>query len=211
MILSIIIIYPILLYRYDWASKIILPLTGLFGFGILYINYGGFNPNNEIMFSFLETNLVRAIGGVSLGVWAYEMSLLIGKWKLTNLSKVLLTIFKWICFLSFILYSYSSFGSKFQPSFYALCLIGIMISFSENSYNIPYNSITNLLGKLSLPIYLIHIIPRRICQLLYGSNVDVRIIWLIIFLCPLAAYVFMIVTDFIFKQLRKAKHLFVAE
>lgn len=211
MILAIIVIYPILLYNYDWVSKLILPIIGLFGFGILYINYGGFSPNNEIMFSFLETNLVRGISGISLGVWAYEMSLLISKWKLTNLSKVLLTIFKWICFLSFIVYSYSNFSQKFQPGIFTLCLIGIMISFSENSYNIPNNSITNLLGKLSLPIYLIHIILRRICELMWGTNVEVRIIWLVICSCPVIAYVFMIFTDLFFLTIRKTKRIFIIE
>ena len=89
--------------------------------------------------------------------------------------------------------------------------MAVILSFSNITYNIPYNAITKFFGKLSLPIFLTHYTIRNILVNTIGNNMEKWGIWTVIILCPVFAYVFMVFTDLIFAQLKKIKPIFIKE
>lgn len=210
MILSIIILYPILLYAYNWASRLIFPIIGLFGLGIMNINYGSISAHEKIIVSILDAQMVRGFCDIALGIWGYEMSQNLNKWKVTQLSKNILSVLKWICYAITIIYAYYGFNKQYSIVAFTFCLIGVIFSFSKITYNIPYNSFTEFLGKLSLPLYLTHNTIRKICAPpRMSADTDLWKVYVIICLCPLIAYIFQKFTNIIVNEIKKVKPLFV--
>lgn len=208
MILSFFILYPILLYSYEWASKYIFPIVGIFGLGVIFINYGYF-INGKMIFSMFDTRMLRGLFEMMLGVWGYEMSQKLREIQLTKLSKILLTIFKWCCFAMVLIYMYGSFHESISVIAFVLCILGIILCFSENTYNIKYNWVMAYMGKLSLPLYLSHIIIRNICNEIFAINIEKWKIAIAILICPLFAHIVMVVTEIWVKWIKSKKELFV--
>jgi len=209
MISAIIILLPLLLYNYEFTSKLICPLIAAVCLGYTFLQYGSVVVNSKETYTYIDPFLVRGVCNIALGVFGYEIALSIKEWKITKLSKILLTVLKWVCFFGVLFYAYNDFDKELTMLQITILLMGIVLSFSDNTYNIPYTSLTSFLGKLSLPLYLTHFCIRNICIYTIGRDTEKWIVWIIIILCPVFAYVVMVVTDFTVKIISKTKKLFV--
>lgn len=90
MILSILILYPILLFSYEWSTKIIFPIIGIFGLGILSINVKYIISVYEVVG--IYGGMIRGLCEIALGAWGYEIALQIGKCNFTKIGIILLSI-----------------------------------------------------------------------------------------------------------------------
>lgn len=211
MISAFFILLPILLYNYEFVSKLICPLLSIIGLGFCFLKYDTACATTDLKNTFIDPLLIRGISNISLGVCGYEFALYIKESKLTNLSKTLLTLLKWICLILTIIFAYRDIYKIYSLAPIILIFVAVILSFSNITYNIPYNAITKFFGKLSLPIFLTHYTIRNILANTIGNNMEKWGIWTVIILCPVFAYVFMVFTDLIFAQLKKIKTLFIKE
>lgn len=76
--------------------------------------------------------------------------------RFTILAQVILTIIKYTCFSIVIFYAIFINGYSFTHIVFIICLFACILSFSQKTYNIPYNRMTEFLGKISLPLYISH-------------------------------------------------------
>lgn len=211
MVLALFFLYPILLYNYEWATKIIFPIIGITGLGILFINFGSIIVVKQTLFMVGTGGVLRAISEIALGAWSYEIAL---KFKregvqFTKLSAVFLTIIKYACFIGVLFYAFYGFSSSYSPIVFIFCLLGIMLSFSEMTVCIPSNSLTRFLGKYSLLVYITHQFFRALAVSLFGTTIEVWKLIIIILITIIGAYMIMIFTDFCIKFIKKYKYLFI--
>ena len=209
MMLSVLILYPILLFNYEWSSKIFFPIFGLFGLGIIYTKYATIVLNFESITNMFLGGMLRGLSEMALAVWGYEIAQKIKAYNLTKLSVILLTIVKYISLIIIILFAGSTANSCYTIAAFICCLVVVILSFSEKTINISYNTVTKFLGKISLPIYLTHCIFRRISERFIGIDAEVWKISIMIVACIVFSCVVMAITDFITKYLKNIKLFFV--
>lgn len=211
MVLAIFILYPILLYNYEWATKIIFPIIGLVGIGFMFMCQHTIIATTQIVGGMFRGGLLRAINEISLGVWGYALAKKMGGYEFTIFSKIFLTVFKWMSFGMVICYAFFGFQDSFSAIAFVGCFIGIILSFSEKTYVIPYNKMTCVLGKLSLPIYLSHNLVKGIAIRLWGTDIENKNVFIIICLCPIIAFIVMRLTDVVIRYKKKLRPIFIAE
>lgn len=209
MIIALFILYPILIYGREYASKIIFAIIGVMGFGFI------FSMNNVIVswgaWGLNFSRILRALSEIALGAWGFSFVSKIDSYNFTKLSKIILTVLKYACFWLAIGCGAFGLNGAFVALATILCFIGIILSFSQNTFAIRGNKFTSWLGKISLVIYLSHNTVRAIVLKMLGTEVEKSTIILIICVCPIVAYVIMVVTDFVIAQFKKCKPLFVLE
>lgn len=206
MIMALFILYPILLYGRENATKIIFAIIGVIGFGFLYGTDGvtvSWGRNLSRMF--------RAVSEISLGAWGFGIASVIDNYNLTKFSKLILTVLKYVCFGLAIGCGAFGLNGGYVALATILCFVGIILSFSQETYVIQGNKFTSWLGKISLIIYLTHNTIRAIVLKMLGTEVDKWAVVLIICACPIAAHIVMVITDFMMVQLKKLKPLFIRE
>ena len=165
LLISILILYPILLRNYKYATKIVFPMISLFVLGYQYATNVSISVSKNWA-GHVYYGVLRALAEMSLGGSLCALSsLLTKKWKELNTNRkriqILATLLKVFCYLVVIAFSYGNvFGRTFRPGFnlHALlfCSAGILLSFSNIGYCIPDCKTTRYLGKISLPIFIYH-------------------------------------------------------
>ena len=110
-----------------------------------------------------------------------------------------------------ICYAFCGFHDSFSAIAFVCCFAGIILSFSEKTYVIPYNKITCFLGKISLPIYLSHNLVKGIAIRLWGTEIENKNVLVIICLCPIAAFIVMKLTDVVLSYLKKLRPMFIVD
>ena len=191
MIISVFILFCIYVHDSN-AVYTIFPIIGLVGCGLHFFSgnidfssWGGY----EVYF----IRIIRALSGISLGAWAMGLSTFVSK-SISHKKKIVLTVVKWL--LIFVAVGQGSviFENSTVISFSIIPII--ILSFSGSTYIVKGNRLTNLLGKLSLVIYLTHfLIINLIIYLL--PDVKGNVLYVFVAICPIFAYVFMIIVDFI--------------
>jgi len=211
MMFALFIIFPVLLYRYDWASKIMAPIVGIIGLSIIQLNFGCITHRGSVTSISIWVDLLRATSEILIGVWIYEISKAIKEYNFTKLSKILLTILKWGLMLVVIVFANAFIDKCYSVVAFIFYAIIICFSFSEITYNIPNSRLVEILGKLSLPIFLIHMPIRRICVTMWGADVEKWKVWIVIALCPVAGWLLKIATEWIMRLAKRYKYLFIEE
>ena len=153
------ILFPIMLRNFDVSTKIIFPLLTLFTLGWLYAG------DKTIIYTwydwagFTYHGLVRAIAEMAMGAAAFSLIDWIRNREnnYSKLLKLMFTAVKWGSFLLVFLYAFST-QFKVDYSIHALlfCCLGVVLSLSDISYNIPATKVSGYLGKCALPIFLFH-------------------------------------------------------
>ena len=199
MIIAMFLLYPLLLKKYESATKYYFPLISMFVLGYLYTKYGEcsiWEKWDVICF----TGILRGLSEVALGGFLFEVANYVAsryEWLLSSEKvgcKVFLTIIKLVCYTIFFLYAQ---GSHFKKDFslYALLFvsIGVMLSFLNAGYTIPESRLTRFLGKISLPIYLYHGMFKNY----FGHLLDPKVVSLSV-LCALTIGIILIAIIFYF-------------
>lgn len=171
MILSCFLLIPFLLFNYEWCVKLIFPILGLFGLGMLTQKFGSFIVLRQVEGLFIG-GMWRGLCEMALGATAFELSRYIGKFADSVLYKIILTIVKYASLGVAFLYV----SGNFETITSAIALIGLFffvsLSFSSGTYKIREFWYCDILGKISLPIFLSHCTIRRLGITKYGSNIS---------------------------------------
>lgn len=213
MLIVIFIIYPFLSSNYDLYVRIITPILFL-----AYLFYGFQYEGGVCMVTkvigIVYQGTIRTIADISLGCFAFEICRNIqGKTK----QKWILSLLEIVSYVVVIYYACFHGYSNFDFTAVILICIGIVLTFSSETYlyrlcngKLILNRFFCFLGKLSLPIYLTHLL---LVQLLFPHLVKyiegyVKIVWLYILLTILTAVVFHIFMDkLILTGIQYMKHL----
>lgn len=210
MIISLLILYPLITLNYEWATNILFPIIGILGIGIIYTNYNGLFENHIVFNYVIKVGLLRGFCETALGAWGYEISSRIMQIRFTKFSIVVLTIIKYICFVSVTFLACFNSDTSLLTVMFILCFSGIILSFSQKTYNIHYNLITKYLGKISLPLYITHQIFKKMAIFIFGVNIEWWQLILIIIVSIIGACSILFFTDGIVKYLKKYKHIFIS-
>lgn len=208
MILGMLLIFPLLLLNYEWTAKIIMPVIGIFGLGYLYLSCAHIMAVDGRAGIFYG-GMLRAIGELAIGVFAYEISKKIAQISFTKLAEMLLTFLKFICYIVVLVFAYSAWEGKYDLYAFIFCAVGVTLSFSGVGWSLSDYPVTRWLGKVSLPVFLIHSAVKGISVDLFGNEVDS---WM--WIATLAAsYVIavavMYISDGIRAFMKKHKNIFI--
>ena len=174
MIMAVFLLYPILLYNYELATKYIFPCIGIWGLGLLFINSGTIATVLPIVNNLFTSGLVRATAEISLGAFGYEVASALFMLHCSKLIEMVMTLLKWICFGITIIYTLSGFDNSLSPVIFAICLFGVIFSFSGKTTVIPCGKISRYLGRLSVSLYLTHYVVIYVFLAIFGNSISKR-------------------------------------
>lgn len=180
MIFAMIIIYPVLRKWPQFTVSYISPLVGIILFGYLDSKYG----------SVMETDrMIRAIGGIFLGIAAYGISERINKVNVRKI-RLFVSIYPFAVIVIFFIYMNSVLSRNTQPFMVIVLWSALIITFSEKGFlskrNILNNRFVYWLGKISLPVYIVQNFTREVVKKLLSDSKD----WLIFSFEMMATVVF---------------------
>lgn len=142
--------------------------------------------------------LIRALAGISLGGFVGGVAFALKQKKWNNRIKVLLTIIKF--FFIVMVIGEGFYINESQSYMVLLGLPVILLSFCGNTYIVEGNKLTNVLGKLSMIIYLTHFILISIFKSLFPGQEKYALIGIII--SPFFAFGFMKFTDYLLSAIK---------
>lgn len=210
MVLAMLILYPLLLKKFDTCTKFIFPLVSIFLLGYLYKSYNSICATFQWN-GFFYGGLLRGIAEIALGASLFTASEFLTskhEWLIKSkkaAAKWVLTAIKWLCYGITIIHAYGfTFGGAYSVHALFFCAIGVMLSFSEAGYMIPDNKVTRYLGKISLPVYIFHGVFRYIARTITGLvTIPTREIVIMIVTAFVLSVALMYLTDFITNGVRK--------
>lgn len=156
--------------------------------------------------NFYLARVVRGISGIAIGAWGKGLAEKLGNIPFNKTGKLFLTILKWFCL--YMALGYGAYGLDNEYSALALifCFFMLVLIFSNSTYSLTGNVFTNMLGKLSLVLYLSHFIIISIAQQM-SLNLSKTSLFLLISICPVFAFAIMITVEGSKKIFQKIKFL----
>ena len=213
MLIVILLLYPLLLRQFKYATALVFPLLSLFLLGYLYANQGVIGLSGAWM-GFAYFGVLRAAAEMALGASLFQLSCcnafaqspLLHPDRLPG--RLLLTLFKYGCYAVVLAFGVGSFlGHPFEQGFdlHALffCALGVLLSFSDVGFRIPDCGLTRRLGRLSLPIFIFHGFIRKTCWEAIGHPVPGGTVAGLIAMSVLASVLLMFATDFLVGRLKR--------
>ena len=157
LLIASLLIYPLLYAKRNLFVNVIAPIVFVLTLGYFAINYEHL--------SFIDNEgILRAICEMCLGIISYNIY---DKFKHINCTiflQAILTVVELGCYISVIAYYWNHSHSQYDFIAILLLAIGITISYSAKSltHYIFKGSFFNYLGKLSLGIYVTHLMWIRL-------------------------------------------------
>lgn len=160
MILCMFVLYPIILKNFDRAVKIIMPIIFVFTAGYVLHEFKSLH-NVKVWSDWFYSGIPKTFAEIALGAACYYIPEKINYIRnevfiSQKLADVLFTIVKWVSIVVVFLYSLGVSKKTYDLECLVLSAVFISISFSEAGYRIQGNRLTDLLGKLSLPLFIFH-------------------------------------------------------
>lgn len=208
MVISLFVLYPVLLKYRDLATKVIFPAAGLFILG--YMNQTlGFISSFSNWTGFCLSGILRGISVIALGAALYALIQWIKEqfvernMELRLIPKLIITAAKIACFGLVVVYIVAYPFDNINAFFYMM--IGLALSFSGLGYSIPASKFTELLGKLSLPIYIYHGVHRNMAVCMFtDAEISDGLFWGMCAVSIAASICLMYLTEYLMKWVRKA-------
>ena len=155
------VLYPVFRWRKEFFTDMIAPVLAIVLIGNLFAKYGTIAAGIEIRWGFVSSNLIRAMGEICLGVFAWRLSEWLKNAKL-NHTKVL----AYVGFLSAVIaFSLISFGYGKTAMPLVILLFFVFACISGAGFrlvgDILPQSICRWLGKISMVLFLTHTAVRR--------------------------------------------------
>lgn len=172
------IVLPLFCFISQWKNKNLLPLFGVPLALVFYSQIMGFSGSGFYA-------LVRVFVGLVTGALIYRASLILSKIRLTNLSKILLSILEPLLFVISIIVLYPNdihlmddrVNIVLEMLLFVTCLT-LLMSGQTISSKIKVKSFS-FLGKLSLPLYLYHyVVVEFIWRFIGDYSISTKIILL---------------------------------
>ena len=168
MLLAIAVIYPFLGKFYDSVSLIAAPVISSLAIGAL-IHETGHLPQRAFA-GFIHLANIRAIAVVLLGVFTFRVSRYLMDQKLSKAKWTALIITENLCWIISFYYMVSVHSEKYEGHITYLMAAAVAICFARE---LRGNHITEVLGRLSLPIYLSQSIVRKIVNEQFDALNDI--------------------------------------
>lgn len=165
MLLAMAVLYPLNRKYQNSMKYIIMPMTALFLLGYLQQEYRTLR-GPSIWLTFTYKGNIRAVAELCIGAECFYIVQNLKQIRFTRLSKWLLTLLKWVCWGSLILYMWQE--SKYDFYMLLLLCISCILAFSQQcaDAHIYQNKLVTWLGKFSLYLYLSHYPYRFIASVL---------------------------------------------
>lgn len=175
MIIGLLILHPIISKYREKFTTVVALVVGLLLLGFIFGRTGTvLVPRTWIIFAY--KGLLRGIAEMCLGMFAYTLVQKIKTYDFTKTGKSILSFLEIVCFLLPILfmltYNKSEMGnSTLEATVIVMLFVGFTVMMSQKSFlninadTVPRQKISNLLGKLSLLLYLSHL-----CWILYVKD-----------------------------------------
>ena len=209
MIWGMAFLYPILLRKNDLSRKLLFPIIAAFSLGYLQQNYGTIRQTYG-WGSVCGLSLLRAIGEMALGVICYELVKGLKNIlpRLTKLGRLALFLLKLGCFLIAFLHA----ASVITLPFLTVALIiaaGLTVAFAGEGVYPVGNRLCLYLGKLSLPLYLVHVPVKTVVVNWLSTQATKPYAGLIMVGCVLLAALIMYIMPLFIKALKNCKPFFI--
>ena len=157
MMLGKFILYPLLRWKGSLFAGLIAPIISVFIAGNFSHDYGLIGLTYQWKADIGYVGIFRAFMGLLLGCFSFVCVKKLSEVSLTQIAQIILTCIQLFSTLFILLYMHFCAQSNIDFFILALFFLIITISLSEKSLiskNLRCNKTFNILGKLSLPIYL---------------------------------------------------------
>ena len=205
MLIAIFILYPLLINNYQVMSKLAFPILASFLLGYLNVKYKKCFGTHNVYDGIIYSGCIRAIGEISFGVSLKALVDKINEYKYLNSHLVFLTIAKYLSLITILIYTTNILNTVLDLHIFLICAIFITLSFSNATYSLPGNKITNFLGKQSLILYIYAGLCRNILNALIkkGTYFSLKKILFIVIITIITSVIFGFITDMITKLLKR--------
>ena len=155
MIIAMLILYPLLIYRFNLSKYVLFPLIFLFSIGYLV-------ETDSILSTlgwtgFAVGGLLRGIGEIALGTCCFFIAESFKQYKITIATKIILPLIKIGCIITVLLFAADVFDSVHDYTMLIPISILCVIIQSEQGPRIPDGVKPCMyIGALSLPLFLFH-------------------------------------------------------
>lgn len=167
MLIAMFILTPFVLKYQKNFSRIFCPVFSLLMIGFIIQKSGLLGaPSTFILDESVSKGLLRAFAEICMGIFVYEVVQKIKTVELSKGSKLIYTCVEFSCYAVAIFYTFSGAGFKYDSYIAFTMAVAVAITFSGQSYfdNIINPKLASILGKISLPIYLIQYAPYIIVR-----------------------------------------------
>jgi len=170
MYIGMFILYPLLKKYKENFIKITSPIIILFGLGYLSHYWFGLDHSHQIWNLFTKTGIYRGFIEINIGMTIYLIHQKLKNINYTKLARILLTILgELLLIIVLVIINYFSVPKYYDYIMLLFISISILIITSEKTYE--YNILSTksfyYLEKLSLPIYLNHVL---IINIVYNTS-----------------------------------------
>lgn len=203
MLLAMCFLYPLLRKYRDMYLHVIAPLSAILMAGYLCQKYGHFSLSYELDI-FVTKEILRAVVGLNIGCTVYVVSEKLKKVSFTTLSRVLLAVVEWGCYLWVLL------GMHFKKADYVfvelfLYFFALSITTSKQSIlgHVFDHNFIKATNRFSLALYLCHSACRRVIRYLEPDWGYWETIIIFLLISAATAIVCMVMVAWIEKILRK--------
>lgn len=183
MSVCILVMYPLLLAKFEYSSKILLPMMGCFVLGWIY-KFNGYIEGVDFWAGIASISLLRAFSEMSIGVGLFQLTRKVAMFLLEH-SGTAISIFalitKLVCYLIVFGFAISNAEIKYDIYVFIIIAIGLLLSLAKPS--IKSGRLTDFLGKYSLCLFLGHGIVRFTAADILGRSINNKMLIFIIALC----------------------------
>ena len=168
MLICMCIIYPMLRKWYDTFSRVIAPLSALLILGYIMHTYG-YLVGVSTWVGITYKSMLRGFSEICLGIFCFEVCRFIQSRNITPKKRLMISAIElasWVGAFGIIMFT---FAYKYNIYALAFIAIGITCTFTGISYGseVFNKKPVYYLGKLSLPIYLIQLMPIKLIPVIF--------------------------------------------
>ena len=189
MLISMLILYPLLRKWYSSFTRIIAPITAIFILGYLSHTYNSLG-GVKVWTEFGSKAMLRGLSEIALGTVCFEASRCLSQKEFGAAGRALITAAEAVSLVAAIALCVVTRPAAYD--FYALAFIAVALTcaFTGKAYGsgLFQNRFCAYLGKLSLPIYLVQLIPIKLVPYFAAScSMEVQMLLTVIASLLLAA------------------------
>ena len=157
MLLAGAILFPLLYKNGKTFARVICPIIAVFCYEYMLLKTGCLGGDQEHLFGLFSKWFLRALGGMSLGIFMYELVGYLKKLDFKKGARIFFTCFEVALYIFAIVLTATT-DIKFEGHFIPVIFTALTITLSDIGFGGKCfnNKFVYFLGKLSLPFFLCH-------------------------------------------------------
>lgn len=189
MMIAICILFPLAYKYYDNFVKLIIPIGGVLILGIMFVEFGKSLTGVMTWTGFAYKGTIRGIIEIGFGMVSFEASQYLQSLKIRKKDKYVLRFVELICYVGVFMFIMLTLPKSYEIIALAAIWVGVTITFSGvTKIDIFDNKFSELLGKMSLPIYLCQLAAiNAVKQFSEGFDGYIKVILVVVLDFVLAA------------------------